>query len=283
MIHVTDLEKRHGDFQLRLSFDLPPGSVCGIIGRNGAGKSTLFKCILGLQRPDGGSVRTLGCDAGRLSPAEKARIGVAMSDSGFSSYLNVRDISKILGAFFGASFDADAFLARCADCGLPADKRLKEFSTGMLARLRVLVACSHNAKLLLLDEPTAGLDVVARTEILDMLRRYLAEDPERSLLISSHISGDLDRLCDRICLLHEGRILLEEDTDRILSDYAVLRLSPEGYERLDRQYLLHSKKEAFGWSCLTNEKRFYAENAPDAVLEPCSLDDLLLLLTEGGN
>ena len=173
-----------------------------------------------------------------------------------------------------------AFLDECSRSELPFDKKIKDFSTGMKAKLKVLIAMSHEASLLILDEPTVGLDVVARDEILDLLRRYM-EEGNRSILISSHISSDLESLCDDLYMIDHGKILLHEETDVLLSSYAMLKLSKEQYEKIDRQYLLRSKEEAYGYSCLTNEKQYYAENYPDIVIEKGGIDDLIVMMANG--
>lgn len=280
MIHVENLEKRYGDFCLSVSLTVPEGRVSGIVGRNGSGKSTLIKAILGLIRPDGGTVRTFSKDPLTFTPADKAQTGVALSDSGFSTYLTVRDVIAIQKSMY-PGFDEQAFRTACEKSGLPFDKPVSTFSTGMKAKLRVLCACSHKAKLLILDEPTAGLDVIARREVLDLLRAYLSEDESRSMLISSHISSDLEGICDDICMLDGGRIILHEDTDVILGEYAVLKLTPAQYEALDKQYLKRVKEEPFGFSCLTDRKRFYAENYPDIAIESGSIDEMIVMMTEG--
>ena len=148
----------------------------------------------------------------------------------------------------------------------------------MRARLRVLTACSHRAKLLILDEPTAGLDVIARNEVLDMLRAYLAEDSERTLLISSHISSDLEGLGDDIYMLHDGKTVLHEETDVIMGEYAILKLTEHAYGEIDKQYLIKTERESYGYSCLTNQKQFYAENYPDIIIESGSIDDLIVMM-----
>ena len=280
MISVNNLVKTYGDFSLSVSMEIPAGTVSGIVGRNGAGKSTLIKSILGLVKPDSGAVLTLGKDPYSLTAEDKRCIGVAMSDSGFSSYLSVSDIIKILGNMY-PGFDASSFREDCLNGGLPLDKRISEFSTGMKAKLRVLVACCYGAKLLILDEPTSGLDVVARREVLDMLRNYLNADDERCMLISSHISSDLEGICDDIYMIHGGRIILHEDTDRILGEYAVLKLSEAKYRDIDRTYFIRKKKEPFGYSCLTDQKQFYSENYPDVVIESGSIDEMIIMMTEG--
>lgn len=280
MVKIENLVKNYGDFRLNISMEIPAGTVSGIVGRNGAGKSTTIKAILGLIRPSGGSVTVFGADAAALTVRDRQKIGVALPDSGFSGYLSLRDIIKILAAMY-PDFDPERFRSECEKSGLPMDKRIREFSTGMKAKLKVLAACGHGAKLLILDEPTAGLDVIARREVLDLLRGYLAEDPERSMLISSHISSDLEGICDDIYMLHNGRVVLHEETDRILGEYAVLKLSAAQYERIDKQYILRVKEEPFGYTCLINQKRFYLENYPDIVIESGSIDDMIIMMTEG--
>lgn len=281
MVKVENLTKNYGDFKLEVSLEIPDGAVTGIVGKNGAGKSTTIKSILGLIKPDGGHVTVNGKEASKLIGKDKQEIGVALSDSGFSSFLTVKDITAILKKMY-PSFNEDLFRKNCSKQGLPENKAIKEFSTGMKAKLRVLVAMSHNAKLLIMDEPTAGLDVEARNEILDLLREYLLEDENRSILITSHISSDLEGLCDDIYLIHDGKIVLHEDTDAILSNYGILKVSEEAYEKLDKRYILSTKKEHFGYSCFTNEKQFYAENNPNMVIENSGIDDLILMMT-GGN
>ena len=152
----------------------------------------------------------------------------------------------------------------------------------MKAKLKVLLAISHKAKLLVLDEPTTGLDVLARNEVLGMLREYLEEDSSRSILISSHISSDLEGLCDDIYMIDRGQIILHEDTDVLLSQYGLLKMSEKEYEELDKQFVTASKKEKFSITCLTNEKQFYIDNYPGIVVENSSIDDIIVL-TLGGN
>ena len=280
MLKLTNLQKNYRDFRLDCTMEVRPGMITGFIGANGAGKSTTVKAVLGLIRPDGGSIELFGRQLDAPTPADKRRMGVALAESGFSGELTVRDVEKILAAFYPA-FDSAYYRAKAEALGLPADKRIKEFSTGMKAKLRVLAAISHKADLLVMDEPTAGLDVQARNDILDLLRQYLVENEHCSILLTSHISSDLEGLCDDIYLIHDGKILLHEDTDTILSSYAVLKVDAETYEKLDRSYILSTRKEHFGYVCFTNEKQFYAENYPGIVMENGNLDDLILMMTGG--
>ncbi|MCR4690648.1 MAG: ABC transporter ATP-binding protein [Lachnospiraceae bacterium] len=280
MVKLDNLVKKYGDYFLHISMEIPDGTVTGIVGKNGAGKSTTIKAILGLIKPDEGNVTINGKEVTKLSESDKAKLGVALSDSGFSSSLTVEDIIHILKKLYPA-FDEAFFRSTCTSQELPFDKKIRDFSTGMRAKLRVLVAMSHNAELLIMDEPTAGLDVEARGEILDLLRQYMANNENRSILLTSHISSDLESLCDDIYLIHDGRIILHEDTDTILSNYALLKVDEDAYENLDKSYLLGTKKEAFGYACFTGEKQFYAENYPDIVIENGKIDDLILMMTGG--
>ncbi len=280
MIKVDNLVKNYGNFRLHVSLEIPDGTVTGIVGKNGAGKSTLIKSILGLIKPDEGHITVNGSESSELTGPEKARIGVALSDSGFSSYLKVEDVICILRKMY-PTFDENFFRNNCSVQGLASDRQIKDFSTGMRAKLRVLAAISHKAELLIMDEPTAGLDVAARNDILDLLRQYLTDNDRRSILLTSHISSDLESLCDDIYLIHEGKIVLHEDTDTILSNYAILKADEDTYARLDKSYILSTKKEPFGYVCFTNEKQFYAENYPDIVTQNGSIDDLILMMTGG--
>ena len=178
-------------------------------------------------------------------------------------------------------FDKYFFLEQVKKYNLPLNKKIKEFSTGMKAKLKVLVAISHHAKLLILDEPTAGLDVIARDELLELLREFMEKEEYRAILISSHISSDLETLCDDLYMIHDGKIILHEDTDVLLGDYALLKLDDTQYHTLDKQYLLRSKKESFGYSCLTDQKQYYIENYPNITIEKGTIDAVITMMIRG--
>ena len=280
MISIENLVKKYDGFELNISLEIPSGKVSGLVGKNGAGKSTTIKSILGLVKPNSGKVVLMGKDVTDITARDKQKLGVALSESGFSGYLTVKDVIDIMKNMY-QDFNADSFRKLCRKFDLPMDKRIKDFSTGMKAKLRVLTALSHKARLLIMDEPTSGLDVEARNEILDMLRDYLVENEDCSILISSHISSDLEGLCDDIYLIHKGRIILHEDTDKILSNYGILKMDGETYEKMDRSHILEAKKESYGYRCLSDEKQYYMENYPGIVVENSGIDDLILMLTGG--
>ena len=280
MVIVDRLKKQYGDFQLDLSLEIPDGKVTGIIGKNGAGKSTTIKAILGLIKPDAGTVTINGRETSCLEAKDKENIGACLSDSGFSMYLNVEDIIHILKKMY-SSFDESSFRSFCTSQGLPLKKQIKDFSTGMRAKLRVISAITHRADLLVMDEPTAGLDVEARIEILDMLRDYISRNENCSIIMTSHISTDLEGLCDDIYLIHDGKVIVHEDTEVIKERYAVLRMDEETFEKLDKSHILRSRKEAHGYICFTDQKQFYVDMYPDIRIENGTIDDLILMMTGG--
>ena len=280
MLKIEHVRKNYDTFSLDCSLEVPQGCVTGLIGQNGAGKTTTFKALLGLISIDGGFIQIFDKNLQEFQVQDKQKLGVVLSDSGFSGYLTVDDIIPVLTHLYN-SFDRSFFLQNLQKFGLPRSKKIREFSTGMKAKLKVLAAISHNPRLLILDEPTAGLDVVARDELLDMLRTFMEQDEQRSILISSHISSDLETMCDDLYMIHEGRIILHEDTDVLLSDYALLKVNEEQYRRLDTQYLLCSRKESYGYSCLTNQKQFYLENYPEIAIEKGSIDNVVTMMIRG--
>lgn len=280
MITAKGVTKKYNRFALNCSLEVLPGQVTGLIGQNGAGKSTMFKAALGLISIDGGSMQVFGKDVKDLTAKDRQKIGVVLADSGFSGYLKVKDIVSVMAHIYDA-FDREYFLKACGHFGLPMDKKIREFSTGMKAKLKVLVAVSHRASLLILDEPTAGLDVVARDDILGILREYMEEDENRGILISSHISTDLEGICDNIYMIHEGSIILKEDTDVLLDSYGVLKVTKEQFARMDQEYLLKRRRESFGYSCLTNQRQFYLENYPELTVEKGNIDELIMMMIRG--
>ncbi len=280
MLKIEHLQKTYDQFLLDCSMEVRPGCITGLIGQNGAGKSTTFKAVLGLIAMDGGTVRILGKDIREFSAKDREALGVVLSDSGFSGYLTVKDIIPVLKNLY-SGFEQDWFREQLQRFKLPMDKKIKEFSTGMKAKLKVLTAISHNAGLLILDEPTAGLDVIARDELLEMLREFMEKEAQRAILISSHISSDLENLCDDLYMIHDGKIILHEDTDVLLSDYALLKVSEKQFAKLDREFILRSKKESYGYRCLTNQKQYYVENYPQIAIEKGSIDEVITMLIRG--
>lgn len=279
LIKLENVKKHYPQFDLNCSLEVPQGCVTALIGPNGAGKSTTFKAILGLIYPDEGTLNLFGKPLEQITLQDREKIGVVLSDSGFSGYLCIKDIIPVMAHLYG-DFRKEYFLEKCRKFELPLNKKIKDFSTGMEAKLKVLAAMSHNAELLILDEPTSGLDVLAREEILDMLREYMIPG-NRSILISSHISSDLEGLCDDFYLIDQGKIVMHEETDVLLGEYGLLKVTEEQYEALDKTWLLRRKKEVYGYSCLTSQKQFYKENVPGIAIEKGTIDEVITTMIKG--
>lgn len=280
MLKIKDLKKSYDLFQLDVSFEIPRDCITGLIGANGAGKSTIFKGILDLISIDGGTIEIFGKDYKTLSKKEKEKLGVVLAESGFSGFLTVQDVAKILENMY-SQFDKAMFFDYCKRYQLPLKKQIKEFSTGMKVKLKILTAISHKAEFLLLDEPTTGLDVLAREDLLSMLREYMEENENRTILISSHISTDLEGLCDDLYMIDNGKVVLHEEIDTLLGQYGLLKISSEQYDTLDKNYLLRKKRESWGYACLTNQKQFYLENYPSYTMEKGSIDEVITMMIKG--
>ncbi len=280
MITLKDVTKHYNDFTLSLSMDIKEGMISAFVGTNGAGKTTTFKAILDLIKIDNGSIKIFDKDHNKLDRSDKEKIGVVLADATFSKELKINDVIIILETMYH-DFDGTFFRQKASDLNLPLDKKLKEFSTGMLVRFKVLCAISHHPKLLLLDEPTAGLDVLARTEILDLLRDHMLKYPDATIIISSHIASDLEAIADDIYLIDDGNIVLHEDLDKVIDDYAIIKVDEDGYRDIDKTYILKIFKDNGVYHLLTDQRNFYIENYPDVVIEKGDIDKLLTMYAKG--
>ncbi len=272
LLQLENVQKQYHDFHLNCSLQVEEGCITGIIGANGAGKSTTFKAVLGLIKTEGGTIRILGKDSREITIADKQQIGVVLAENTFNDTLTIEDIIPVMAAMYPA-FRKDKFIDKCKQYDLPFKKQFKDFSTGMKAKFKLLLAMSYGARLLILDEPTAGLDAVVRNDLLDEMRKYMQQDG-RAILISSHISSDLEGLCDDLYFIQNGKVLFHEDTDVILSDYAVLKVNEEQRRLMDKNYIIYEMKESFGYKLLTKEKQFYLDNYP-------GIDEIMLIITKG--
>lgn len=279
MLRLENVKKKYKDFELNCSLEVPEGYITGLVGANGAGKSTTFKAVLGLIKADEGQIEIFGKPLAKMTVSDKEQIGVVLADSGFSGYLCIKDLVPMLDSLY-SNFEKENFIEQCGHFRLPLDKKIKEFSTGMKRKLHILAAISHGARFLILDEPTAGLDVVARDEVLGLLREYM-EQEGRSILISSHISADLEAFCDDIYMIDSGEVIMHEEMDTLLSRYAILKVTKEQYDKLDKAYILRHKKEEYGYSCLTDQRKFYQENYPQIQIEKGSIDDVIMIMIRG--
>ncbi len=268
-IELRDLEKHYRDFDLRISLTLPQGCILGLVGENGAGKSTTIRMLLGMTRPDGGSLQVLG-----QPQADKEQIGVVLDEPAFPECLTAKQVGKVMAGIF-RSWDKVAYEGYLKKLGLPESKSFKEFSRGMKMKLSIAVALSHHPRLLVLDEPTSGLDPVVRDEVVELFADF-ARQEDHSVLISSHIVSDLEKLCDYVAFLHKGRLLLCEERDALREEYGLAQLSKADFEALDPAAVVGSRRSPYGVSAILRR----SEAPAGMQLEPVSIEDLFILMVK---
>lgn len=273
-LELNGICKTYPGFTLEnISFSLPMGTITGLVGRNGAGKTTTLKSIVGTVHPDGGSVRILGQELGTNVMQD---VGIVYDECCFSEILTAKNMNSVLGSVYH-NWSPDLFLGQCERYGLPLNKKIKTFSRGMKQKLSIAAALAHSPKLLLLDEPTGGLDPVARGEILDDLWEFI-EDGQHAVLLSTHITTDLDRIADRILILSDGQLKLDESKDVLLDEYCVLRGSPDQLDLLDRDEILGFRRNAYSFETLCKNRAAMAEKYPALVCDRTDIEQVLVLL-----
>ena len=271
-LEIKDLTKHYPDFSLdRLSLTLPGGCVLGLIGENGAGKTTTLRLILDMLHRDGGSITILGKDNRENLPLTKQDIGVVFDEVGIPGCLNARQVGKIMALTY-KNWDSRSYQECLKKFSLPEKKRFQDYSRGMTMKLGLAVALSHEAKLLILDEATGGLDPVVRDEVVDMLAEF-TRDETHAILISSHIVSDLEKLCDYVAFLHKGKLLLCEEKDLLLSEYGILHCKPE---ELPEEGILHKKQNAYGVEAIVRRDAV----KPETALSPISMEELFVFMSK---
>lgn len=271
-IQVRGLCKKYPDFSLKdVSFDLPKGSIVGFVGENGAGKTTTLKAILGAIHIDGGEIEVLGGSA--QDAAVRAQMGIVFEDAFFYETMIPVQVGKSL-AGMEPNFDREHYAQLLRRFDLPEKKLIKDMSRGMRMKLRLAAALAHRPKLLLLDEATSGLDPVMRGEILDMLREYIQDD-EHSVLISSHITSDLEKIADSIVYIRAGHILFQMNKDELLERYGILRCSADDLDRLPAGLAVAKRKTAFAREALVKDRIEAMHWLPGAVIDKASIEDIM--------
>lgn len=280
-IEIQGLNKSYPDFALRdISLTLPGGAIMGLIGENGAGKTTLIKCILNLVRRDSGSITLLGHDSVREERQAKAEIGVVLDECFFHDSLRPKDVGAILAPAFPGRWDGQLYRDYLDKFQLPQGKLIKEFSRGMKMKLSLAAALAHRPRLLLLDEATAGLDPVVRDEILDEFLAFIC-DEEHSILISSHITSDLEKAADYITYIHQGQVVLSDAKDAILEQYGRLGCTAAQLEGVDPADLLRVRRGAFGCEALVPDRGTFQRKYPALTVDRVTLEDIMLFVGKG--
>ena len=267
---------KYDRFNLDVSLTVEPGMITGLIGRNGSGKTTTFKAIVDVVRA-GGKTEIFGKDNRRLTEEERSMIGIAYTDIFFSGEYKVSAVKRILKSAY-KNFNAAEYDRLIKRFDIPQGGKIRNLSTGELAKLRFISAMSHDAKLVILDEPTSGLDVVARDGILDELRNYMESHEDSAIILSSNITQDLEGLTDDVYMIDNGKIVLHENTDTITDDYGLVKCTEEQFENLDKEYVKGVKKAPYGRDVLVSQKRYYLENYPALAVEDGTLDQCLIVL-----
>jgi len=275
-IEINGLTKNYDGFCLKnVSFNLPKGAVMGFIGQNGAGKSTTIKAILNLIKRDEGEINIFGKDAAKDEAEIKEHIGVVFDEPCFHETLNAKQINSIFKHIY-KEWSENTFFGYMTRFELPLKRKFKAFSRGMKMKMQIAVALSHNAKLLIMDEPTSGLDPVIRSEVLDVFREYML-DGERSILISSHITADLERIADYITFIDKGKILLSEDKDTILENHKIIKCAKADADKIKTDDIVGKRINEFGAEVLVKANagkyNMTADNA--------ALDEIMLFYVKG--
>ena len=280
LLSLRRVEKDYGSFQLRdISLDLPGGTIMGLIGENGAGKSTTIKCILNLIRLDGGTITVLGRDNRTDERAWKEEVGVVLDECTFHDTLRARDVGKMLGRIY-RSWDGPLFDRYLEQFQLPRDKTIKAYSKGMKMKLSIAAALSHHPRLLILDEATGGLDPVVRDEILDEFLAFV-RDEDHAVLISSHITSDLEKAADYITYLHQGRVALQGAKDELLEHYGRLVCGRAQLEQVDPAFVVGRRTGQFGCEALIQRRREFKRLYPDLTVDPVSLEEIMVFMVRG--
>ena len=275
-LEIKGLCKQYEGFALEnVSFTLPRGAVMGFIGENGAGKTTTIKSILHLIHRDAGEIRVLGLDNEKDERAVKERIGVVLEDGCFLNTMNARQVDTLMGKAY-KSWQSAQFFGFMKRFGIDERKKIKDYSKGMRMKISIAAALSHGAELLIMDEPTSGLDPVVRDEVLDLFYDFM-QDESHAILLSSHITSDLDKIADYITFIHQGRIVLSEPRDELLDTYGVLRCTADQLASLDPAAVRAKRVSTFGCEALVR-RGSVPQNWP---VEPVNIEQIMLFLTRG--
>jgi ABC-2 type transport system ATP-binding protein len=279
---VNGLTKKYNDFVLdNVSFNVPSGAIVGLIGENGAGKSTTINSILGLKNKDSGSVTILGKQDKEIDNTVRNQIGVVFDGSNFPEGLTPVQLNRVFRNIY-AAWDDQAYFSLLGKLSLPAGKKIKEFSKGMKMKLSIAVALSHHSKFLILDEATSGLDPVVRDDILELFLDFV-QDEENSILVSSHITSDLEKVADYIVFIHNGKVIFNKPKDELRYKYGIIKCGAVQFEAIDKKDIIACRKQEYAWEVLVADKEAAQKKYPKAVVDPATIDEIMLLYIKGEN
>ena len=279
-IKVKNLNKKYEGFELKnISFEIPEGSIVGLIGENGAGKTTTIKSILNIIKSDG-EIQVFGKDIRQNEKEIKSKLGVVLDDSFLSEYLTPKKINSIMKDFYN-TWDKKLFEKYIKIFKLPENKMIKDFSSGMKMKLKIATAISHKPQILILDEPTSGLDPIIRNEILDIFRQFIAEDETRSILVSTHITTDLEHISDYIMFIKNGEITLNLPTSEILENYGIVKCDEKDFSKISKEDYEYYRKEKYQYEVLVKNKKMIKSKYGISTIDKASIEDIMLFYIKG--
>lgn len=279
-LKIENLTKKYDDFLLdKVSFYVPKGNIVGLIGENGAGKSTTINTMLDIIERDSGDVYILNSEKNNVNNDIREKIGVVFDGNNFPEDLTPQKLNNVLTRIY-KNWDDKTFFQYIERFNLPKTKKIKNFSKGMKMKLSISVALSHNAELLILDEATSGLDPIVRDDILDILLEFV-QDENKSILISSHITSDLEKVADYIVFIHKGKVIFEETKDNLIYDYGIMKCKQKDFGSIDKEDIIRFRKMDYGYEILVKNKNELERKYPNMVMDNIKIEDIMLMYVKG--
>ena len=279
-LKLTNITKKYDDFILdNVSFNVPKGNIVGLIGENGAGKSTTLNSILDIIERDSGDVFILDSEKNKISNATREKIGVVFDGNNFPEDLTPKKLNNVLKAIYN-NWEEKKFYELLENFSLPKNKKIKKFSKGMKMKLSISVALSHKAELLILDEATSGLDPVVRDDILDILLDFVQEE-NNSILMSSHITSDLEKIADYIVFIHKGKVIFEETKDNLIYNYGIMKCKLKEFNDIEKKDIIRYRKMDYGYEILIKNKKELEKKYPNVIMDNIKIEDIMLMYVKG--
>jgi len=279
-IEIRNLKKNYFNFKLDIKeLQIPSGEIIGLIGENGAGKTTLIKSILNIIKIDNGGIKIFDKDHKKEEQVIKEDIGVVLDDMFFPEILTAKDIDFVMKDVF-KKWDSEMFFEYLKKFGIPFNKKIKEFSKGMRKKLEIATALSHKPKLLILDEPTSGLDPVVRSEVLDIFLDFI-KDESNTVLLSTHITSDLEHIADRIVFINHGSIVVNSLRDELIDGYGILKCDLAYFDKISKEDIIRYKKNRYDVQILVADRNKISKKYKDCVIDKITLEDFMVLMIKG--
>ena len=280
VLEVKDLSKKYSGFELKnINFQLPQGMIMGFIGENGAGKTTTIKAILDIIKNYAGEIKIFGLDSRKNPNQIQEEIGVVLDDMFFPEILTPTNIDSIMKDIY-KKWDSNLYFKYLDQFSLPKEKQIKAFSKGMRKKLEIVTALSHHPKLLILDEPTSGLDPIARNEVIGLFQEFI-EKEDGSILLSSHITTDLEHIADYITFINDGEIILSKTCDELLNEYGIVKCTEKEFQKLDSNDYIQYIKRKCEYEVLVENKKKFIKKYHYEVIDKITLDDLMFFMIKG--